>query len=148
MCKGWRRVSDAAGFDDGRTCRLDALAKGTKGASKWWLPYERPRAADADRADDRPSLTPSAVVTPGGRSSGGGGSGRRQSYDADEPLSARSTASRSVSSASRVAGTGLEGLAARRALCKTCLELLKRRPHAALHAVRAAACKLSTGNAC
>ena len=92
--------SRAACLDATHVRRLDALAKGTKGASKWWLPYERPMAADADRITDRPSSTPSAVVTPGGRSGGGGDSGRRSSYDADEPPSVRSAASRSALPAS------------------------------------------------
>ena len=74
------------------SCRLDALAKGTKGASKWWLPYERPSVSgDQERAWDRPS----SAVTPGGRSSGAAQDSDR-AYDPDEQPSARSTASRSV----------------------------------------------------
>ncbi len=73
------------------TCRLDALAKGTKGASKWWLPYEQPSVSGAEHIWDRPS----SAVTPSGRSSVAAQDSDR-AYDPDEQPSARSTASRSV----------------------------------------------------
>ena len=71
--------------------RLDALAKGTKGASKWWLPFEQPSVSSAENMWDRPS----SAVTPSGRSSSAAQDSDR-AHDPDEQPSARSTASRSV----------------------------------------------------
>lgn len=73
------------------TRRLDALAKGTKGASKWWLPYERPSVSGAEHMWERPS----SAVTPSGRSSVAAQDSDR-AQDPDEQASARSTALRSV----------------------------------------------------